>query len=188
MKIRTKLIIAFCIIIIVPVTAACIIFGVVNRMQLNEINSLYVIRGNTGYYMASTIQLLNQITVNEEGFYEEIATDNPQRLTDSEFLVNENERLVEKNCYLILKQGESIVYSGMPKDKKAPEDLTVYSDVYDQGYVGMFIDAKAHTLVKQVNFIADTQQYNLFIVTDFNSVTPRLNAMLLDMAGFIKVF
>ena len=172
---------SFIVIIIVPLTAAAVIFLVFNHIQMNELENLYKIRGNTGYYLAGSIQMLNQLTVNEEDEYSALAVENPEALVDFEFLESENSKLKQKNCFLLMKDDNSLVYKGTPEDKMTPKDLTLYDDVFDQGYVGMFMDLSTKALVKQINFIADGKQYSLFVVASADSITPQLGSMLFDL-------
>lgn len=62
MKLRTKLIISFCIIIFVPVTLAALAMCGFRYFQLRDIANTYQVEDGNISYLTNTVQMWNRVT------------------------------------------------------------------------------------------------------------------------------
>lgn len=102
MKLKTRLMIAFCIIIILPVgLAGAAVFGLY-RIQTKAIQKNYGLEASdTQGVLSNSLQLMSRYTKTE---YEEIcklAKSDPEKLESEAYLTEANKKLQEKSSYLI---------------------------------------------------------------------------------------
>ena len=106
MKQRTRLLIAFCTIIFVPIVLVWVAFFGFRHMQMKQLEENYGIEASDYTYLLNTVQLLNRYT--EEDFEKlvDLANHNPSRLEDVTYLREVNEMLAGKNSFLLVRKGE----------------------------------------------------------------------------------
>ena len=149
MKLKSKLIISFCIIIFVPLLLACgVILGFKN-VQIKELQQNYGIENYD--YMTNSIQLLSRFT-NED--YENLLTmaqSDPKQLMDEEYLCEENKKLQEKCSYLMVRFQNTILFCGEEQKEQLLEDvLPEYGDGDMSSDSGMYVDGEVQSLIKQI--------------------------------------
>ena len=108
MKLKHRLIISFCIILFVPIIVAFAVLYGLSLLKTNVQNGF----GNNYDYIVSTIQMLNQSAASDYRELSEIAGENPERLTDLEWLEERNQRMEESGGYLIVRVGDEIICNG----------------------------------------------------------------------------
>ena len=152
MKIKTKLIISFCIIIFVPVFLAAItIIGFCN-FQTHVIEETYGIKNANAYSIMNSVQLLNKYTVGDFEKIKRAVRQNSQELLDTDFLQDMNSDLLTKYSYLIVRVGKSYYYNGGADNESILDSLPEYGKTGSHSGVGIYIDSEEDVLVKQVDF------------------------------------
>ncbi len=179
MKLRTRLIVSFCIIIFVPLCmTALLVFGFW-KVQEREFLQSYQFSANPYEYITNSVRILSRFTATD---YEELlllAQENPQDLEDEEFLAEYNEQLQEKYSYLVVRKESTLIFVG---EEDAPEELPTYGEA-TSGLRTAYIDAECQCLVKQIDFIfADGSQGSVFLITSIVAVIPELRALLIRFA------
>ena len=112
MKIKTKLIISFCIIIFVPVFLATIAIVGFCNIQTHVIEETYGIKNANAYSIMSSVQLLNKYTVGDFEKIKHTIKQNSEELLDIDYLQELNSDLLTKYSYLIVRAGKSLYYNG----------------------------------------------------------------------------
>ena len=102
MKLRTKLIISFCIIIFVPVTLAALAMCGFRYFQLRDIANTYQVEDGNISYLTNTVQMWNRVTKDSCQKLLDTAESDPDKFLDMKYLMQVNETLQEKNSYLIV--------------------------------------------------------------------------------------
>lgn len=180
MKLKTRLIIGFMIIIIIPVMCSLAIVGAFSQLQIRNIEKNY---GVTATYQSllNPISMLNKVTENIHHQLMITSSRAPEQLEDQEYLDSVNESLKSMNSYLVVRDGELIVYA----DKKAPEDLykqlPEYGNYNEENENGTYVGGKFQILIKQVDFVdLDNDTCSIFIITDVSQAIPEVSKLIGD--------
>lgn len=114
MKLKTRLMVAFCIIIILPIAlAGAAILGLYRIQTKADPEKLW--SGGIGYpgCIVDSLQLMSRYTKTE---YDEIckqAKTDPEKLESVSYLAEVNTKLQEKSSYLIFCKNGILVYNGI---------------------------------------------------------------------------
>jgi signal transduction histidine kinase len=183
MKQRTRLIIAFCTIVFVPIALVCVAFLGLRHIQMKELQENYGIETTDYTYLLNTVQLLNRYTEKDFETLLNLADTNPEQLEDVTYLKEVDEALAGKNSYLIVRKGDEIYFLGGDEGHDVPAYLPDYAGDRTQSDMGVYVDNADHALIKQVDFLfSDGDEGSAFIISDVKEMIPELRSMLIDMA------
>ncbi|MCI8483349.1 MAG: HAMP domain-containing histidine kinase [Lachnospiraceae bacterium] len=183
MKLRTRLIISFCIIIFVPVLLAGATVWGFGQYQMKAIRQIYNMDGNAYEYFINSFKVLSHFTKSDYESLQKVAEKKPEKLEDPVYLEKINKDLEEKYSYLILRRGDRVVYEGNSQKREFPEEnLPEYdSDAIQNAGSGFYIEGEDQALIKQIDFLFPNQdQGSLFIVTAMNQVLPEIKGVVID--------
>jgi len=187
MKLKTRLIIGFMIIIIIPVMCSLTIVGAFSQLQIRNIEKNY---GVTASYqsLVNPIAMLNKVTENLHHQLMITSSRAPEQLEDEEYLNVVNENLASMNSYLIVRCSEEIIYA----DSKATEDLykqlPEYGNYNEENENGTYVGGKFQVLIKQVDFVdAENRPSSIFIITDVSQAIPEVSRLVGDTLVAIVV-
>ena len=88
MKLRTRLIISFCIIIFVPVLLAVATIWGFGQYQMKAVRQIYNIDGNAYDYFVNSFKVLSHFTKSDYEQLQDVAKDEPEKLEDRMYLRN----------------------------------------------------------------------------------------------------
>lgn len=182
MKQRTRLLIAFCTIIFVPIVLVGVAFYGFRHIQMKELQENYGIEATDYTYLLNTVQLLNRYT--EENFETllELADTNPAQLEDVAYLKEVDTALADKNSYLIVRKDEEIYFCGGDKGREIFAYLPEYEGDSSERDMGVYVDHADHALIKQVDFLfSDGAKGSAFIVSSVREMMPEMKKMVVDM-------
>ncbi|MCR5666378.1 MAG: HAMP domain-containing histidine kinase [Eubacterium sp.] len=183
MRLKSRLITAFLIIIFVPLILIGVVFFGLNTIQMKELEKAYDVHGETYFYLSSSMQLLVQVTQSQQEELEDMATKTPSRLTDEEYLDTMNQQLENNNSYLLVRVEGKIIYDGSEEGQDVPQNLDVLSEETEIGSVGIFLEDTKQLMIKQINFLSENGKLSqVFIVTDIYEAIPQMQTMLIDLA------
>ena len=120
MKLRTRLMISFCIIIFVPVMLATVAVWGYGQLHIWEIQRSYNITTDPYEYLTNSVRILSSYTDYEYNLLSQMVLENSKKLENMEYLQEVNGELLKKDSYLIFRKGEEILFSGC---NTFPEDL-----------------------------------------------------------------
>ncbi|MGN0342354.1 MAG: ATP-binding protein [Roseburia sp.] len=183
MKLRTKLIMAFCSIILIPLLLTVLVMVSFRSFQLKEIEQSYGLESGNYEYLTNSVQLLNRYTTEIYDEIKEVARDNPESLEDSDYLEQINARLKEKYSFLIIREGEVLTYTGTEDMAKIPSSLPEYDGTESNEGENFWMDGDKQALVKQIDFTGtgDTP-CSAFIITNTNDLVPEIKELVIDLA------
>ena len=124
MKLRTRLIISFCIIIFVPVLLAVATMWGFGRYQMRTLRHIYNMDGNAYDYFVNSFKVLSQFTKDTYESLQQVAKDTPDKLSDPSYLDQVNQDLSTKYSYLIVRKDQALIYTGFGNGP-ALEDLQI---------------------------------------------------------------
>lgn len=183
MKIRTQLIIAFIVIIVVPVFLSLASGYGLSKYQFKLMEEYYGIE-EPGYdSLSDSTQLLNKLTQKLYGDTAKLAMTNPEMLETLTFQEELNQQLKKKYSFLIVRKGGEIVYNGGETDFEDISDKLPDFGDYDKGNENcIFIGGENPFLIKQIDFfMTDTSQGSMFIVTKLGQVLPEVERLVREI-------
>lgn len=182
MKMKTRLIISFCIIIFVPVTLAGLALVGFFHLQAKNIQQTYGVETVDYNYMMNSVHLLNRMTRTVYQELEQVAKTEPGRLEDTAYLDQMNARLQEKSSYLIVKKDEEVVYVGAENEKDIPDSLPEYGELNMDDEKGYLIDGERQELIKEIDFrYADGTGGSLYLITSAECLVPEIRDFLVNV-------
>lgn len=182
MKMKTRLIISFCIIIFVPVLLTCLTLLGFFHMQAKDFRQTYGVEDMDYNYVVNSVHLLNRMTQRMYLELEETAASEPEKLESTAYLSQMNERLLEKNSYLIVKKDGEIIYVGAEEGTEIPTGLPGYGEMKLSDERGYMVDGERQELIKALDFFfEDGSQGILYIVTSAECLVPEIREFILDV-------
>ena len=183
MKLKTRLVIAFFTIIIIPVLMAAMMVSMVCHYQIGVVEKNYGITGTTISDFTNSMQVLARVT--EKPYHElKDMSEQASEMEDATELDQFNKKLENKNAYLLVRKDGTIVYTGNDDDrvKAVIEQLPGYGDTDTTSENGIYLGGDAEALVKQVDFrYDDGKEGSAFIVSDVSNVIPEVGHFLWEI-------
>lgn len=190
MKIKERLMVAFLIIIMIPIIMISAVGGAIINHQMNAIEKSYDVESDTVQILLNPIQVLNRMTRRICKQIETCARVSPNKLEDKEYLDSLNQELKEKYSYLVLRKGRQYAYIGNEEElaiiqEDMPED-GASSSVRDGGY---YISGERPSLVKQQDFwTEDGTRATIFVITDMSTILPQIRDSAMEICiSFILI-
>lgn len=179
MKIKTKLIISFCIIIFVPVLLAFLVMISVFSFQLRAIERNYGIDTVNASTLTNSMQLLNRYTESNFEELQAVAESSPSDLEDESCLESYNSSLLEKSSYLVVRKDGEVIYNGSTDNDSVIEMLMDFGSTDADSSVGRYVDSEEEVLIKQLDFYyTDGSEGSLFLITDTKLMLPEIRRII----------
>lgn len=194
MKFRTRLIIAFFTVIMVPVVLTSLFILLLGRYQISSIEKTYGLTGTTVEVLTNPVQVLGQLTVEPCHELRAEAVANPDKLEDATYLNEFNEMLADKKSCLIVRKDDTITYMGgkVNRMEKVLEKLPSYGNTETTSEAGLYFGGNVQILVKQIDFqYSDGADGSAFIVTDVGDMIPEIREFAVDVLiviGLVLIF
>lgn len=188
MKLKTRLIVAFCTIIILPIIlAGAVIFGLYH-VRTKAIQKDYGLEASdTQGVLSNSLQLMSRYTKTEYDEICKLAKSDPEKLESKSYLEEINQKLQEKSSYLIFCKNGILVYNGYHgdsaiTDEQWEEQLPSYGEGNSSTGAAYYVDNDAQSLLKQVDFeVSNDDKCSIYIITSSESIQPEIKRWLLDM-------
>ena len=182
MKLKSRLIIAFLIMIAMPVVLISLAAGTIVRFQMYSINSSYDVEAKTIQVITNPIQILNRIT---RGIYNEIklySYNIPEKLSDPDYYEELNSLLKTKHSFLVVRKEKEFIYIG---DEEKLSMISGLLPEYGTGSTdvdgGIYLGGKNPFLVKVQDFLfTDGSRGTVYVITDLNVLMPQIKAVAIQ--------
>lgn len=190
MKIRERLIIAFLIIITIPIILIAAVGGAIISHQMNAIQQSYDVESNTIQILINPIQVFNRLTDTVFGSIQTQIKENPDTFLNSKYSNTINEELSEKYSYLVVEKNNSFIYIGN-QDKFEPIKDSIPDFGSDSTNIngGFYISGSHASLIKQQDFyFSDGVEGSAFVITSIDTVLPQLQSSIIQfITSFILI-
>lgn len=183
MKLRTKLIITFLILILGPVMFTALAFFGISRYQMKAIKKLYGVESASYETLSNTPAMLNRITKETYTGMEKKAESDPEAFEDDSYLQSVNLELEARYSYLVIRIGDAYTYVGSDDATRQEllDALPDYGTHDSKQDVGTYVGGDLQALVKQMDFeLSDGTEASAFIVTSISSMLPEVESMFVD--------
>lgn len=182
MKLKTRLVIAFLIIIVLPMGLSLAVITGFSQYQISMIEKNYNITGTTYKSFSNPVNMFNKVTSATFHKLVKTAKTAPETLTDITYLEKINEELTKKNSYLVVRRDDKVVYIGAEAETELLQELPAYGDYDSSSESGVYLGGDLQVLVKQIDFeYQDGAQGSAFIVTDVSDSVPEVKQLITDM-------
>lgn len=184
MKLRTRLIISFFIIILVPVLLAGATMWGFGKYQMRAMRQIYDTDGNAYDYFVNSFEALSHFTKSTYEKLQKVARETPEKLEQQEYLNQVNAELEKRYSYLIVRRGEELIYEGNgTANQELKENLPEYdSDVLQSAGSGFYLEGEEQALIKQIDVaFADGGRGSVFIITSLEQILPDVKGVLVDL-------
>ncbi len=188
MKLKTRIIITFFVIVLVPLTLTGISFYGFAQYQIKTIQEEYGI--DVSYEnLSNSTMMLSKITQDTFAMVQEKAQKDPGIFEQSNYLNTLNSRLGNMYSFLLVRKDDAVYYCGTDDDtEELFELLPEYGDARAGSDSGVYIGGDVQALVKQADFLfADRSKGSAFIVTEADSFMPQMKVLLVEMAVVIMI-
>ncbi|MBQ8558749.1 MAG: HAMP domain-containing histidine kinase [Tyzzerella sp.] len=190
MKLKTRLIIAFITVTILPLLLSVAVIFTFSQLQLRTIEKNYGITGATYESFSNPVRMLSKVT--ESSYQQLTITANRQveKFADITYLDSVNQELRTMNSYLILREEQEVVYSGSDSDTAAKvyEQLPEYGHHDSSSENGVYVGGSLQVLIKQIDFVtSEGLKGSAFIITDVSQAIPEVSQFVTDMLVAIVV-
>lgn len=181
MKLRTRLIISFCIIIFVPVMLTGVTLWGFGQFQMKTLRQVYSMEGNAYDYLTNSLKVVTHFTKTDYEALQKVAEGEPEKLEETAYLDKINRELTGKYSYLIVRKDEDIIYGEEVKPELSAK-LSEYNRETTEGSAGFYIEGEEQVLIKQIDFsYPDNSRGTIFIVTCMEKIVPEVKKLLVDL-------
>lgn len=180
MKLKSKLFVSFCIMLILPVAMCCMAIGFIYNLHMDSICKIYGINEEDLLKnMYSPMNVMGQMT---EDIYNEmkgVSETEPERFDDEAYLEELGVRLEEKLSTITVFKNGSLKYTSSDMEKKELQELLPdAASAVNVSDTGTYKGGKYQKLIKQIYFTDSSgNEYAVSIVTSLNQVIPQLKVL-----------
>ena len=112
MKLKTRIVISFFVIILEPLICASVAFWAFSQHQLNVMEEQYGIENASYDSLSNTAEVINSMTDDIAEELRETAKKDTKELENEDYLNQINGKLKEAHSYLLVREGNQIIYYG----------------------------------------------------------------------------
>ncbi len=181
MKLKTRLTIAFCAVILVPIVlCGAAMFGF-SQYQIKAIERTYDIDFSIDTF-SSSVQIISQSTEKVREELQKKADTDPDGFLNFSYLQSINDELSDKYSYLLIRKDGEIYYQGTSDDLTALlDDLPNYGEG-DSSEGSFYVGKDVRSLIKQVDIaFTDGSTGSAFIITSASAVIPEMRMLIVEM-------
>lgn len=170
MKLRTRLMVTFLTIVILPVILICLTYGIMKVTMRQNFRELYGVEDVSISLISNPVEGFSELT---EAEYEElkvVAQTAPEQFANESFLEQTNMLLGEKASHLAVVQNGIMTYNGGVPNEEVCAALLQSEDGTEFGNHGYYLDG-LDVLIKQVNFESpDGTRGHAYIITTVKNI------------------
>ena len=187
MKLKTRLILSFCVIVFLPIALTCAALFGFYQMQVHSIKQTYGIeKEDSSFFFSNSVQMLNQYIQADYAELKALSDNNPGKLFDVTYLQQKNEVLNTRKAFVISILDGHIVFNGYQGNETYSEaELIEKLPDYGEGDAkdgGFYMEGDLQWLIKQIDFQTRTgAQGSVYIVAFVESILPEMRTLLLDL-------
>ena len=184
MKLRTRVIISFFIIILVPIVMCALTFYFFVGYKAKIIGEKYGLANATYRTISNNTLLLNAMTSEEYDEVEDTAKSDTAKLEETNYLSVLNARLQKKQSFIAVREDGVIIYNGSEElsSEELENELPKYGDPGANSKGGVYFRNEKQWMVKQVDYEnVDGKECSAFIVTKTDQIAPQITGMVKEL-------
>lgn len=180
MKLRTKLLVTFLILILVPVLFTGVAFFGFSHYQIQTIEKLYGVEDASYETVANTTAMLSKVTKIAYVAMQEKVAEDPDAFMDTSYQESLNQELQARYSFLVVRKAGEVVFCGEEEmAENVLSRLPDYDEYPSSHDVGVYVGGDVQVLVKQLDFrFTDGSEGSAFIVTSLLSMIPEMEDLM----------
>ena len=190
MKLKTKLLITFFTIILVPMALIYVCMTALGSYQRRSLKSDYGISGVGDLYSGASVQVFNSMTMSIQQDISKAAQSDPDQFEDRAYLVTLNQKLAGKYSFLIVRRGDEILYNGGDLNAEELEaELPDYNNVgVGDNQPASVFTGQSKLLIKQQDLtFSDGIEGSVFIITSVGELVPQVKKVFGSMVMAVLI-
>ncbi len=180
MKLKSKLFVSFCIMLVLPVALCCMVIGFIYNLHIDSICKIYGVDGEDLIKnIYSPMSVMGQMTEDIYNEMKEVSETDPERFDDETYLEELDVRLEQKLSTITVFKNGYLKYTSSGMEKSELQELlpNAVSGV-NVSDTGTYKGGQYQKLIKQLYFRdSDGNEYTVSIVTSLNQVIPQLKVL-----------
>ncbi len=184
MKLRTRLVVGFLSVTILPFMLFVAVSLFFSQMQVKTIKQNYGVTGSDSYEI-----LVNSMTTlgdAAEPTYQSVRQEverDPSVLRDATYLEKINAKLRAMNSYLVVREGDELEFVGSDMGYTIYEMLPEYGNEESSSESGTYIGGDIQILARQIDYLSEGgAESSVFIITDVGRVLPEIGRLLRNLS------
>lgn len=185
MKLKTRLVIIFFTIILIPLTLTLGVILLLNNLQTEKLVEDYGYAGAADFAFPNSLQIVNDMTKDVYNALYEVVTKGvtpdgtPMSVENYAYWDELNNDLLENDSYLIVRKENNFIYSGSYQDVSLRLNSLPEFDSYTVNTrKSPYIQDEFDSLVKQLDFyFSDGDCGTFFIITPVTDLLPQLKTL-----------
>lgn len=191
MKLKTRLIIIFFTIILIPLTLTLGVIFLLSSLQTEKLAEDYGYTGPTEFAFPNTLQIVNDMTKDVYNDLYCVITKGstsdgvPMSIENYSYWDELNTELLENDSYLIVRKESNFIYSGSYQDVSIKLDsLPEFDSLAVNSRTSPYILDNFDAMVKQLDFyFTDGDSGTFFIITPVTDLLPQLKTLFTQVLG-----
>lgn len=184
MTLKTRIIVAFLAIIIIPFLLAGIVIFWFANSKIRALGEEYGIKEPTYESLYNSSLAISKNMDREFEKLQKLVTENSEDLEDNSYLNSIQEELDDSGLYIALRKGNSIYYNGSTifTDEELLQSLPAYGEGDSASASRSYIETDAQVMVKQMDFnFQDGSNGSIFLISQLNRILPETQDWIFDM-------
>lgn len=182
MKLKTRLIFAFVIVMLLPLMLSVAVVVGFGKFQMRSIERNYGITGVDYTILTNPISALNQVTEPIVQQLKITTNRDSDQMNNREYLDDINRELQAINSFLVVRKNEEIIYTGQDISAEMVEMLSEFESQESESENGAYFGGDLQILLKQVDFVYPTGiGGSVFVVTDVSDAIPEVKNFITNM-------
>ncbi|SET48298.1 HAMP domain-containing sensor histidine kinase [[Clostridium] polysaccharolyticum] len=183
MKIRNKLIMAFLIMIGLPVILITATAGTIFYYTITTVNNYYNVETTSTKILTNPNYFILDGTKSVYNEVKEMIKEDPERLLDRDYADSINQKFSKKSSFLVVSKDNQLVYAGDEKrfeqiQKQFPQ-MSLYNTQEDSG---LYFDDNQPFLVRKTDFnYLNGQAGSVLVITNIEAFLPQVKKSLVSL-------
>lgn len=190
MKLRNRLVIAFIIILLVPVGLVALCITMLNGYQVRLLHQAYGVQTDeSNLFNANTIELFDALAEKSNSTVVDELENNREQFRDVEYLAELNEKISSWYSFLVVRCDDEFLYFGKSGDWSSEllSQLPGYGAAISSNNLRVYTGDVTNCLMNQNDFIfRDGTKGTVFVITPITAL-PQLKSMYLELAVSVVI-
>lgn len=185
MHLRTRIAIAFIVILLVPVILAGIAFLGITHYKIKQFGEKYGVEHPTIENLYDQSLVVSGMLDEALNTIREETKDAPEHLEDQAWLNSKNQELEAHNCFIVILNQEGIYYNGSTtiSDRKLTSILSLPAQGTSEENDNFYLRASNRALIKRMDYtMSDGNDASLFLIAEMDGAIPGLKTWLTESA------
>lgn len=183
LKLRTRLVVAFVIITVIPLTLMFAVVAGLSNYQMRAFRKNYNLTEQIDLLSSNSLQIFNRMTQETQKEISSLLESDPGQFNDTQYLEKLNGSLASKYAYIIVRKGDTLFFDG--NSHVTPglyNQLPKYEDGDSEIDGAIYLDGDPQHLVKQMDFLyPDGEKGSVFIVSNVDGLLPEIKVMMAEI-------